>query len=51
MGRVGGGCLSSKDPTKVDRSAAYYCRYVAKNIVAHKMAKKYEIEVAYYRKK
>lgn len=47
MRRVGGGCLSSKDPTKADRSDAYYCRYVAKNIVAHKMAKKYEIEVSY----
>lgn len=47
MGRIGGGCFSSKDPTKVDRSAAYYCRYVAKNIVAHKLAKKCEIQVAY----
>ena len=47
MGRVGGGCFSSKDPSKVDRSAAYYCRYVAKNIVAHGLAEKCEIEVAY----
>jgi len=47
MGRVGGGCFSSKDPSKVDRSAAYYCRYVAKNIVAHGLADKCEIEVAY----
>lgn len=47
MGRIGGGCFSSKDPTKVDRSAAYYCRYVAKNIVAHQLARKCEIQVAY----
>lgn len=47
MGRIGGGCFSSKDPSKVDRSAAYYCRYVAKNIVANKLAKKCEIQVAY----
>ena len=46
-GRIGGGCFSSKDPSKVDRSAAYYCRYVAKNIVAHKLAKKCEIQVSY----
>lgn len=47
MGRIGGGCFSSKDPTKVDRSAAYYCRYVAKNIVANKLAKRCEVQVAY----
>ena len=47
MGRVGGGCFSSKDPSKVDRSAAYYCRYVAKNIVAHNLADKCEIQVSY----
>lgn len=47
MGRIGGGCFSSKDPSKVDRSAAYYCRYVAKNIVAHKLARKCEVQVAY----
>lgn len=47
MGRIGGGCFSSKDPSKVDRSAAYYCRYVAKNIVANKLARKIEIQVAY----
>lgn len=47
MGRIGGGCLSSKDPSKVDRSAAYYCRYVAKNIVANKLADKCEIQVSY----
>lgn len=45
--RVGGGCFSSKNATKVDRSAAYYARYVAKNIVAHKLARKCEIELAY----
>lgn len=47
MGRIGGGCFSSKDPSKVDRSAAYYCRYVAKNIVAHNLASKCEVQVAY----
>lgn len=47
MGHIGGGCLSSKDPTKVDRSAAYYARYVAKNIVANGLAKKCEIQVSY----
>lgn len=46
-GRVGGGCLSSKDPSKVDRSAAYYCRYVAKSIVANGLARKCEIGVSY----
>ena len=47
MGKVGGGCFSSKDPSKVDRSATYYARYVAKNIVAHKYATKCEIELSY----
>ena len=47
VGRVGGGCFSSKNATKVDRSAAYYARYVAKNIVAHNLADKCEIQVAY----
>ncbi|NLC54285.1 MAG: methionine adenosyltransferase [Erysipelothrix sp.] len=46
-GRIGGGALSSKDPSKVDRSAAYYARYVAKNIVANKLAEKFEIQVSY----
>jgi S-adenosylmethionine synthetase len=46
-GRVGGGCFSSKDPSKVDRSAAYYARYVAKNVVAHGWADRCEIQVAY----
>ena len=44
---VGGGCFSSKDPSKVDRSAAYYARYVAKNVVAHNYADKCQIQVAY----
>lgn len=47
VGRVGGGCFSSKNATKVDRSGAYYARFVAKNIVAHKLADKCEIQVAY----
>lgn len=47
MRRIVVGCLSSKDLTKVNRSVAYYCRYVAKNIVAHGLAYKCEIEVAY----
>ncbi len=47
IGRVGGGCFSSKNATKVDRSAAYYCRYVAKNIVAHNLCDRCEISVAY----
>ena len=45
--RIGGGCLSSKDPSKVDRSAAYYARYVAKNVVAHNLAGRCEIQVSY----
>ena len=47
IGRHGGGCFSGKDPTKVDRSAAYAARYVAKNIVAARLAKKCEIQIAY----
>jgi len=47
MGRHGGGAFSGKDPTKVDRSAAYAARYVAKNIVAAKLADKCEIQLAY----
>lgn len=43
----GGGCFSGKDPTKVDRSAAYMCRYVAKNIVAKGLAKKCLVSVSY----
>lgn len=45
--RHGGGAFSGKDPTKVDRSAAYAARYVAKNIVAAKLARKCEIQLAY----
>ncbi len=45
--RHGGGAFSGKDPTKVDRSAAYMCRYIAKNIVAAELAKKCEIQLAY----
>jgi len=47
MGRHGGGCFSGKDPTKVDRSAAYAARWVAKNIVAAGLADRCEIQVAY----
>ena len=47
MGRHGGGSFSGKDPTKVDRSAAYAARYVAKNIVAAKLARKCEVQLAY----
>lgn len=46
-GRHGGGCFSGKDPTKVDRSATYMARYIAKNIVAAKLAKKVEVQLAY----
>ena len=44
---VGGGCFSSKDPSKVDRSAAYYARYVCKNVVAHDLCDICQIQVAY----
>jgi S-adenosylmethionine synthetase len=47
MGRHGGGCFSGKDPTKVDRSAAYAARWAAKNIVAAGLAERCEIQVAY----
>ncbi len=47
MGRHGGGAFSGKDPTKVDRSAAYMARYVAKNIVAAGLAKRCEVQLAY----
>lgn len=43
----GGGCFSGKDPTKVDRSAAYMCRYICKNIVAAGLARKVEMQVSY----
>jgi S-adenosylmethionine synthetase len=47
MGRHGGGCFSGKDPSKVDRSAAYACRYIAKNIVAAGLANRCEVELSY----
>ncbi len=47
VGSHGGGCFSGKDPTKVDRSASYMARYVAKNIVAAGIAKKCEVQFAY----
>ena len=47
QGSHGGGCFSGKDPSKVDRSASYMGRYIAKNIVAAGLAKKCEIQVAY----
>lgn len=47
MGRHGGGAFSGKDPTKVDRSAAYMARYIAKNIVAANLAQRAEVELAY----
>ena len=47
MGRHGGGAFSGKDPSKVDRSAAYMGRYVAKNIVAAGLAERAEVQFAY----
>ena len=47
VGSHGGGCFSGKDPTKVDRSASYYARYIAKNIVAAHLADRCEIQLAY----
>ena len=47
MGRHGGGAFSGKDPSKVDRSAAYCARYIAKNIVAAELAKECEVQLAY----
>lgn len=47
IGRIGGGCFSGKDPTKVDRSAAYAARYLAKNVVAKNLADRCEIILAY----
>ena len=47
MGRHGGGAFSGKDPTKVDRSACYMARYIAKNIVAAKLATRCEVQLAY----
>jgi S-adenosylmethionine synthetase len=47
MGRHGGGCFSGKDPTKVDRSACYMARYIAKNVVASGVADRCEVQLAY----
>ncbi len=47
MGRHGGGCFSGKDPTKVDRSACYMARYIAKNVVASGLADRCEVQLAY----
>jgi len=47
MARHGGGAFSGKDPTKVDRSASYYARYIAKNLVAARLADKCEVQLAY----
>jgi S-adenosylmethionine synthetase len=46
-GRHGGGAFSGKDPSKVDRSACYYARYIAKNVVAAKLARRCEVQLAY----
>jgi S-adenosylmethionine synthetase len=47
MGRHGGGAFSGKDCTKVDRSGAYMCRWIAKNVVAANLAKRCEIQISY----
>jgi len=47
MGRHGGGAFSGKDPTKVDRSACYMARYIAKNLVAAGLAERAEVQLAY----
>src|SRR6202047_5036949 len=47
MGRHGGGAFSGKDPTKVDRSACYMARYIAKNLVASGLADRVEVQLAY----
>ncbi|GAH60362.1 unnamed protein product, partial [marine sediment metagenome] len=47
IARHGGGCFSGKDPTKVDRSAAYAARYIAKNIVAARLAERLELQISY----
>jgi S-adenosylmethionine synthetase len=47
MGHHGGGAFSGKDPTKVDRSASYMCRYIAKNLVAAELAERAEVQLAY----
>lgn len=48
LARIGGGAFSGKDPTKVDRSGAYAARYIAKNIVANKLANRVEVRLAYF---
>ncbi len=47
VGRIGGGCFSSKDPSKVDRSAAYYARYVARSVVEADLCDRIEIQLSY----
>ena len=47
VGSHGGGAFSGKDPSKVDRSASYMARYIAKNIIAAKLAEKCEVQLAY----
>ncbi|MEK7668677.1 MAG: methionine adenosyltransferase domain-containing protein, partial [Gemmatimonadota bacterium] len=47
MARHGGGAFSGKDPSKVDRSGAYFCRFVARQIVKEKLARRAEVQVAY----
>src|SRR5690606_4618157 len=47
MGRHGGGAFSGKDPSKVDRSGAYFCRYVARHVIQEGLASKVELQVAY----
>ncbi|MDE1873869.1 MAG: methionine adenosyltransferase [Candidatus Micrarchaeota archaeon] len=47
IGKSGGGCFSGKDPTKVDRSGAYYARYIAKNVVSAGLADRCEVQIAY----
>lgn len=47
VGRHGGGCFSGKDPSKVDRSGAYMARYIAKNVVAARLADRCEVQIAY----
>ena len=47
FGRHGGGAFSGKDPSKVDRSACYMCRYIAKNIVASGLSERCEVQLAY----
>ena len=47
MARHGGGAFSGKDPSKVDRSGAYFCRYVARRIVQEKLAHRAEVQIAY----